>query len=138
MKSIICSTCGVIGGFITYLVGGWDMAILTLLIFMAIDYITGLIVAGIFHKSKKTASGGLNSKIGFLGLAKKVIVFLLIIVAQLLDLILGIDFVRNGVIIAFITNEVISIIENAGLMGVPMPKVIHKALDLLQDQTEGG
>ena len=137
MKSIICSTCGVIGGFITYLVGGWDMAILTLLIFMVIDYITGLIVAGIFHKSKKTASGGLNSKIGFLGLAKKVIVFLLIIVAQLLDLILGIDFVRNGVIIAFITNEVISIIENAGLMGVPMPKVIHKALDLLQDQTEG-
>lgn len=137
MKSIICSTCGVIGGFITYLVGGWDMAILTLLIFMAIDYITGLIVAGIFHKSKKTASGGLNSKIGFLGLAKKVVVFLLIIVAQFLDLILGIDFVRNSVIIAFITNEVISIIENAGLMGVPMPKVIHKALDLLQDQTEG-
>lgn len=137
MKSIICSTCGVIGGFITYIVGGWDMAILTLLIFMAIDYITGLIVAGIFHKSKKTASGGLNSKIGFLGLAKKVVVFLLIIVAQLLDLILGIDFVRNSVIIAFITNEVISIIENAGLMGVPMPKVIHKALDLLQDQTEG-
>lgn len=137
MKSIICSTCGVIGGFITYIVGGWDMAILALLIFMAIDYITGLIVAGIFHKSKKTASGGLNSKIGFLGLAKKVVVFLLIIVAQLLDLILGIDFVRNSVIIAFITNEVISIIENAGLMGVPMPKVIHKALDLLQDQTEG-
>lgn len=137
MKSIICSTCGVIGGFITYIVGGWDMAILTLLIFMAIDYITGLIVAGIFHKSKKTASGGLNSKIGFLGLAKKVVVFLLIIVAQCLDLILGIDFVRNGVIIAFITNEVISIIENAGLMGVPMPNVIHKALDLLQDPTEG-
>lgn len=137
MKAVICSTAGVVGGFLAYLLGGWDMSILTLLIFMAIDYITGLIVAGVFHKSKKTASGGLNSKIGFVGLLKKFVVFLLIIVAHFLDVILGVDFVRNAVIIAFITNELISIIENAGLMGVPMPKVINKALDLLQDRSEG-
>lgn len=113
------------------------MAMLTLLIFMGIDYITGLIVAGVFHKSKKTDSGGLNSKIGYIGLLKKFVVFLLVIVAHFLDVLLGVDFVRNGVIIAFITNEFISIIENAGLMGIPMPKVIQKALDLLQDRSEG-
>lgn len=132
MKNIIISVSGIAGSVISYLVGGWDTAIIVLGIFMVIDLITGWILA-IFHKSKKTDSGGLSSKVGFIGLAKKCFVFLLIIVAHFLDVILGVDFVRDGVCIAFISNETISIIENCGLLGVPIPAPIKKAIDLLQD-----
>lgn len=132
MKSIIISVSGIIGSVISYLVGGWDTAVIVLGIFMVIDLITGWIL-GLFHKSKKTDSGGLSSKVGFIGLAKKCFVFLLIIVAHFLDVILGVDFVRDGVCIAFVSNETISIIENCGLLGVPIPAPIKKAIDLLQD-----
>lgn len=132
MKSIIISVSGIIGSVISYLVGGWDTAVIVLGIFMVIDLITGWILA-LFHKSKKTDSGGLSSKVGFIGLAKKCFVFLLIIVAHFLDVILGVDFVRDGVCIAFVSNETISIIENCGLLGVPIPAPIKKAIDLLQD-----
>ena len=132
MKSAIMYACGVIGSVISYLVGGWDTAVIVLLIFMVIDFITGVILS-FFHKSKKTDTGGLSSKVGFIGLAKKCFVILLIVVAHFLDVVLGVNFVRDGVCIAFITNETISIIENCGLLGVPIPAPIKKAIDLLQN-----
>lgn len=132
MKSFICTITGAVGSFICYLFGGWDTAMATLLIFMILDYITGLMVAGIFKKSTKTRNGALDSKAGFKGLCKKCMVFIFVIIGYQLDYVTGLDYIRNMVIIAFITNELISIIENAGLMGVPVPKVITNAIEVLK------
>lgn len=127
MKEWICAAAGTVGGLIAGLFGGWDAAMLSLLIFMGIDYITGLIVAA-SGKSLKSDNGGLSSKIGWRGLAKKCIILLLVLVAARLDIVLGTDYVRAGVM----CNEVISILENAGLMGIRLPDVLTKAIDLLQ------
>lgn len=131
MKDWIISACGVIGSTVSYLVGGFDAALLTLCIFMVIDFITGIIVAGIFKASAKTESGALSSKVGFKGLAKKCMILLFVLIGAQLDIVLQAHFVRDGVCIAFIANELISIVENAGLMGVSIPAPIQKALDML-------
>lgn len=136
MKNVLCVSSGAIGSCLAYLLGGWNEAIVTLLLFMAIDYITGLIVAGVFHKSKKTESGALESRAGWKGLIKKGCTLLIIVVANRLDMQLGTSFIKDSVCIAFITNELLSIIENAGLMGLPIPSAITKAIDIL-NQKEG-
>ena len=136
-KTILFLT-GIIGGSIASYLGGWDTALQTLLIFMAVDYITGLMVAGIFHKSDKTPGGGLESRAGFKGLCRKGVVLLIVLVACRLDLLTGTDFIRDSCVVAFVVNEAISIIENAGLMGVPIPAVITRALEALKAKEEGG
>lgn len=136
-KTILFLT-GIIGGSIASYLGGWDTALQTLLIFMAVDYITGLMVAGIFHKSDKTPGGGLESRAGFKGLCRKGVVLLIVLVACRLDLLTGTDFIRDSCVVAFVVNEAISIIENAGLMGVPIPAVITRTLEALKAKEEGG
>ncbi len=131
MKSAILTSVGAVGGFVASLFGGWDTALVTLIIFMGVDYLTGLIVAGVFHNSEKTASGTLESRAGWKGLSRKGVSLLVVLVACRLDLVMGSDFIRDAVVIAFIANETISIIENAGLMGVPIPAAIVKAIDVL-------
>jgi len=131
MKSFICGATGVIGSTVAFLFGGWDDSIITLLIFMVIDYITGLIVAGVFHKSSKTESGCLESGACYKGLIRKGMILLFVVIGNRLDMQLGSNYVRDGVCIAFIVNEVISITENARLMGLPIPEVIGKALDVM-------
>lgn len=135
---MICTGVGVIGSFIASLFGGWDASLTTLLIFMGIDYVTGLIVAGVFHASKKTENGSLKSQIGWKGLCKKGVTLLIVLVAYRLDIIVGAEgsYIRDCVIIAFAANETISIIENAGLMGIPIPTVITKAIEVLQKTAE--
>lgn len=127
---------GVIGGFIASLFGGWDAALVTLIIFMGIDYITGLIVAGLFHNSEKTPGGGLESRVGWKGLCRKGVTLLVVLVACRLDLMIGSNFIRDAVIIAFVVNETISIIENAGLMGIPIPTAIMRAIEILKNKAE--
>lgn len=134
MKSTILTILGAAGSFIAGLFGGWDTSIITLLIFMLIDYISGLVVAGVFHKSKKTENGALESRAGWKGLFKKGMTILVVVVANRLDLQLGTSYIRDAVCIAFMLNEAISIVENAGLMGVPIPKVIMNAIELLKNQ----
>ena len=136
MKNTICMVLGMAGAMIANAFGGWDAALVTLVIFMAVDYVTGLIVAGIFHRSSKTESGALESRAGFKGLCRKGGVLLLVLVATRLDLILGVDFARDAVCIGFTANELISIVENAGLMGIPIPKVLTKAIDVLQEKAD--
>ena len=121
----LCTYVGVIGGAIAGLFGGWDTALQTLVIFMAVDYITGLIVAGVFHTSPKTKTGTLESRAGWKGLCRKGVSLLVVLVACRLDAIIGSSFIRDATVIAFVCNETISIIENAGLMGVPVPKVLR-------------
>lgn len=136
MKTGICSILGVIGGAIAALFGGWDAALTTLLIFMGIDYLTGLIVAGVFHRSQKTEGGALESRAGFKGLCRKGVALLIVLVACRLDSVIQSNFIRDSVVIAFITNETISIIENAGLMGIPIPSILVKAIEVLKKKSE--
>lgn len=136
MKDWIISACGVIGSTVSYLVGGFDAALITLCIFMVIDFLTGVIVAGVFKASSKTESGALSSKVGFKGLAKKCMILLFVLIGTQLDIVLKSHFVRDGVCIAFIANELISIVENAGLMGIVIPSPIRKALDMLTKKGE--
>ncbi len=136
MKSTIVTLIGVIGSCIASLFGGWDAALVTLVIFMGVDYITGLIVAGVFHTSEKTPGGGLESRAGWKGLCRKGVTLLVVLVACRLDLVMGSNFIRDAVVIAFIANETISIIENAGLMGIPIPSAIMKAIDILKNKAE--
>lgn len=117
--------------------GGWNAALTTLIIFMSIDYITGLMLAGIFKKSQKTESGALESRVGWKGLCRKGVTLLIVLVAVRLDIAVGTTFINYATVIAFITNETISIIENAGLMGIPIPKPIIKAIDVLKSKSEG-
>lgn len=136
MKSGITSVIGVIGGMIASLFGGWDAALVTLIIFMGVDYVTGLIVAGVFHNSEKTKNGALESRAGWKGLCRKGVTLLVVLVACRLDLVMGSNFIRDAVVIAFIANETISIIENAGLMGIPIPAAIMRAIDILKNKAE--
>ena len=136
MKQGILTIIGATGAFIANLFGGWDAGMTTLVIFIAVDYLTGLIVAGVFHKSKKTENGALNSKAGLQGIAKKIMMLFLVLVAVRLDIMTGTNYVRDAVIIALCGNELISIIENAGLMGVPIPKKLKEAIEVLSKKED--
>lgn len=132
MKNGICTAVGVVGGFVASLFGGWDAALTTLLLFMVIDFISGLVVAGVFHNSTKSETGTLQSFAGWKGLCRKCMTLLFVLIAYRLDLAIGVTYIRDTVIIGFIANELISIIENAGLMGLPLPEVITQAIDILK------
>lgn len=136
MKGYFMTTIGIVGSFIASLFGGWDAALTTLVIFMGIDYVTGLIVAGVFHNSGKTESGALESRAGWKGLCRKGMTFLIVLIACRLDLIMNTNFVRDAVVIGYIANETISIVENAGLMGLPIPSAITKAIEVLTKKNE--
>ena len=136
VKDIIVMTCGIIGGAISTAFGGWNHLLTTLLVVMIVDFVTGLTVAGIFKKSRKTANGALESNVGWKGLVKKGITLLIVLIAHRLDIALGTTMIRDSVVIAFTVNELISITENAGLMGVPIPKTLTKAIDVLKDKEE--
>ena len=135
MKEFICTALGVVGSFITTLFGGWSTGMTTLLIFMAVDYATGLLTA-VFRKSAKSESGGLESRAGFKGLCRKGVMLLVVLVAYRLDLLIGANYIRDMVVIAFCTNEVISIVENCGLMGLPLPRIFTKIIDVLKNKAE--
>lgn len=136
MKRVICTVVGMVGGFIASFFGGWSTGLVTLLIFMSIDYLSGLIVAGVFHNSPKTGTGTLESRAGWKGLCRKCMTLLFVLIAYRLDLELSTNYIRDAVIIGFMTNELISIVENAGLMGLPLPAVITKAIDVLTKKVE--
>ena len=131
MKDEISTIAGLIGGFIATLLGGWDSALITLVIFMAIDFTTGLIAAAL-GKSKHSWTGRLSSKAGWYGLAKKFCTLLIIVVAVRIDILIGTTYVRDATCIGFCVNELLSIVENTSLMGVPYPDAIKKAIDVLQ------
>lgn len=132
MKNTICTAIGIVGSFIASLFGGWTASLTTLLIFMGIDYLSGMILAGVFHQSPKTATGTLESRTGFKGLIRKGMILLFVWIGYRLDLTVGTTYIKDAVCIAFIANELLSIVENAGLMGIPIPAVITNAIDILK------
>lgn len=136
LKRGISTAIGIAGGVIVDFLGGWSYDLVTLLIFMGVDVLSGLALAGIFHKSKKTPQGAIESNTMFKGIVKKVFMILIVAMLHRLDILLEISFLRTTVIISFIVNEFISIIENVGLMGVSIPAIVEKAFELLLKKKE--
>lgn len=114
--------------------GGWDTALAALVVCMGVDYLSGSIVALVFHRSSKTETGAYNSAYGIKGLLKKCLMLLFVAVAVQMDKLMGTAYIRDAVCIGFCANEVLSIIENLGLAGIPMPEAVKKALEQLQKQ----
>ena len=136
MKGKLCTMTGIIGSIIASWFGGWDTGLATLVVFMAIDYVSGLVVAGVFHNSTKTENGALESRAGWKGLCRKGMTLLFVLIAYRLDLSMQTTYIRDTVVIGFMANELISIVENAGLMGLPLPGVITRAIEILAKKSE--
>lgn len=136
MKQKMCTVIGLLGGAVSALFGGWSAALGALMICMAVDYVTGLMVAGLFHASPKSEGGGLESMAGWKGLARKFVTLLIVLVANQMDQAMGVHYIRDAVVIGFCANECISILENAGLMGLPIPEAFSSAIDLFREKTE--
>mgnify|MGYP003303138410 FL=1 len=132
MKESICTVLGILGAAVSWAFGGWDAALAALMVCISVDYISGSLVALVFHKSTKSETGAYNSAYGLKGLCKKGLMLLFVLVAVQIDRLLGADYVRDAVCIGFCSNEVLSITENLGLAGVPMPQAVVKALEQLQ------
>ena len=132
MKQIICTALGLLGGAVSRAFGGWDAAMAALLVCMGVDYLSGSIVALVFHKSTKSETGSYNSLYGIKGLFKKGLMLLFVLVAVQIDKLLGTAYVRDAVCLGFCCNEVLSITENLGLAGIPLPQAVTKALEQLQ------
>jgi len=136
VKNIILALFAGAGSIFAETFGGWDVFLKALVMFMLVDYITGMTVALVFHKSGKTKNGGASSEVGFKGIVKKICIFLLVALAVRVDSISDTNYVRNATIFFFIANEGLSVIENIGLMGVRYPAFLKKALEALKDKNE--
>ncbi len=136
-KATLITVVGAMGSFIAQIFGGWTSDLATLIIFMGIDFSMGFLIAAIWKKSGKSENGALSSWSAWKGLCRKCISLLFVLIAYRLDMALGVSYIRTAVIIAFIVNELISIVENAGIMGVPIPGVIAKAIDILKQKSDG-
>jgi toxin secretion/phage lysis holin len=135
-KAAVIIATGTLGAIVTEIFGGWNTDITTLVIFMAVDFILGILTAGVFKKSDKTETGALSSNAAFQGFCKKGVILVLVLIAHRLDILMGTDFIRSGAVVGFCANELLSIVENVALMGVPMPSVIIKALDILRKKSD--
>lgn len=138
MKEYITSALALVGGGLSWAIGGFDAVVVCLIGAMAIDYITGLIVAGIFHNSPKTEGGRLDSRVGWKGLARKFVTILIVVVANLADEVMGTEGIRTAVCIGFFANECLSLVENAGHMGLRIPAKLKDAVEELFSIGEGG
>ena len=133
VKITVLAGLSAVGTFIAQSLGGWDTAMIALLVIMGIDYITGIMIAAVWKKSAKSDSGAVDSRAGFKGLCRKVAILLFVLIAVQLDSVMNTDGVaRTAVILFFIGNEGISVIENMGIMGVPLPSAITKAFEQLR------
>lgn len=133
MKNMVLWVLAMAGSAMAQALGGWDMALKVLIGFMALDYITGWLVAAVWHKSSKSETGALNSNAGFKGLIKKGTIVALVWMATMLDRVTGSDFVRTAVCMFFIANEGLSILENTAIMGVPYPAFVKNMLDAMKE-----
>lgn len=136
IKNLVCIVGGTLGGLITSFLGGWDAGLTTLFICMAVDFFTGFLCATVFKNSPKTQNGAYESRAGFKGLCRKCVIIMFVGIGYRMDLLIGLDYVRDGVCIAFTINELVSIVENAGLMGVPIPRVIMDMIEILKEKEE--
>ena len=128
----LAAAAGAVLGFF----GEWSAVLTILIICNAVDYISGYLVAWA-GKSPKTESGGVSSKVGFVGLAKKAFIWLVVLLATLLNKAVGngTGIFQTAAALFYIANEGVSILENAALMGIPLPGFIRQALDTIAEQS---
>ena len=138
VKNGVLAALAAVGSWIANSLGGWDASMQVLVALMVADYLTGVLVAAVWHKSNKSSSGTLNSVAGFKGILKKCAILLLVWIGVLLDNATGANYIRTAVVLFFIGNEGISLLENLGLMGVPFPAFLRRALEALRDQGDKG
>ena len=136
IKFFTLSSVACVGAAVASLFGGWTGAMTTLVILMLIDYVTGLIVAGVFHASPKSSGGALSSAAGFKGICRKFVILLIVVVACRVDLLLDTSIIRDATCIGFCANELLSITENAGLMGIPLPRKLVDAIEVLRGESD--
>jgi toxin secretion/phage lysis holin len=119
-----------LGSLLSSVFGSLDSLVIILICFVFIDYITGIIASAF--------EGKLSSEVGFRGIARKLLIFILVAVSHLLDVAIGWNnhFIRDATIFFYMTNEVISIVENAGRAGLPIPDFLTKAIELLKDRSK--
>lgn len=122
IKTAIVAFGAVLGAFL----GSADGLLISLIIFAVVDYVTGLVSAGVNHK--------LNSRIGFVGIAKKLFMFALVGVGNVIDVnaLSGTAVLRSTIICFYLANEALSIIENAGELGLPIPKRLKELMEQLR------
>ena len=133
MKTFISMCIGWISSLLLFLFGDVGVPFWVLLSLMCLDFIMGILM-GFLNKSKKTNTGGLSSRVGLIGLVKKCLILVFVIVGHFMDVLLGFNYIQNIVIIGFSVNEIISLTENASLMGLPLPNIIVKAIELLKEK----
>lgn len=135
----LCTLCGAsltLSGLLS-LLGGWDANLETLCIFMAVDYILGIVCALVWHKSQKSSDGSFESNVSLKGLFKKGGILLIILIAARFDLLRGTsNYIRNTAVLFFTANEGLSIIENLGIMGLPLPEVLKSAFSALNQTND--
>ncbi|MBO8164710.1 MAG: holin family protein [Brevibacillus sp.] len=131
MENFFKTLVAVGGAAASYLFGGWSSLLGVLLTFVVIDYVSGVIAAGV--------GGKLSSRVGLLGIAKKVFIFAMVAIAHLVDTALGDQHVlRDATIFFYLANELLSIIENAGRVGLPVPAPIQRAVEVLKGRGDQG
>ena len=138
MVLTVLAMLAAVGSAVAQALGGWDVALKVLICFMALDYVTGWLVAAVWHKSAKSKTGALDSKASYKGLVKKGIMLALVWMAALLDQATHSDFVRDAVCLFFIANEGLSVLENTAVMGVPYPAFVKNMLDALHQTGNQG
>lgn len=119
------------GSFMTFVqlaFGGLDKTFIFLLICMALDMLTGMLVGASNHE--------LSSKRCFTGLSKKLFILIYVLIAHQIDVVLDLNYVRLGVCYMYIVNDILSIIENGSALGVPVPAPIKKALEILNEKED--
>lgn len=130
MQDVIKGMFSMCATFLIYILGGWDIALQCLIVFMILDYITGI--------SKSYVSGKLNSNKGLKGFVKKVCILLLVVLATFIDYMLGnTGLIRTSIIYGLVANEGLSIIENYAEMNILVPKVLKDKLEQLKKISEG-
>jgi toxin secretion/phage lysis holin len=124
-QNILNTASAVIGSIVTYAFGGWSALLDVLLCLVIVDYVTGVIASGV--------EGKLSSRVGLIGIGKKVYIFLLVAVGHKIDIAIGNgNVVQNAVIYFFLANEILSVTENGGRIGVPIPPIIKQAVEVLK------
>ena len=138
VKQVISLVIGALTTGILKVIGEPTQDLKILLLLMVIDLIVGFTVSAVWHKSSKTKSGKVSSKVMFKGIVKKILTLVLVVVAYQIDILLGYNVIRHITIIAFIVQEIISIIENIAITGIKSPDIITKALDVLEKEVKNG
>lgn len=129
VQGVLHQTMAVASLAASYFFGGWSHLLALLLALVVIDYITGVLAAA--------REGKLKSSVGFMGIARKVLIFTMVAVGHMIDVTLGdAHLFRDAVTFFYLANELLSIIENSGRLGMPMPPALKSAVELFESKKE--